>query len=152
MTRLSMVHSFFLDRVAELLPEYKRLSNAYKPEENPSLLLKQGYGVMIGRASTSKKTHSPALSVTRTFSLVLTREYHAREDDSDAKALTEKFLLEDAGVISADIEKNWNMENSILRCRFLSDSGVEYVRTETDRFLKTVIDFEAEYFEVGNDC
>ena len=153
MNTVAKIHQFYLDRIAEALPYHRRLSNPYKPEENPNIILRQGFGVTIGSASTAKRTNQPMLTINRTFSVVLTREYVAREDDGPAKAVVEKNLMLDAAAIAAEIEANWSMDGLILRSRFTGDTGIEYVTTETDRFLKTVIDFEVEYFAGGdNDC
>lgn len=151
MSGLDRVHQFFIDRMAELLPSHRRLSNPYKPDENPFIILRQGYGLTIGAGSSNKRTISPILCVVRSFGVVLTREYLAREDDVDSKVYTEKLLIDDAASVSRDMEKNWTMDGLILRARAVRDSGIEYVTTETDRFLKTVIEFEVEYFEVTDD-
>ena len=149
MSNIEKIHDFFLDQIENTLPSYRRLSNPYRPEENPAVLLTQGYGLTIGQAQVNKRTQTPILILQRRFGVVLTREYMAREDDSVLKAETEKALLDDAFVLSAHLEALFSMDGQVLRSRVIGDSGLEFVNADNNRFLKTVIDFEVEYFEVG---
>lgn len=147
MSRLADIHQYYLDQIGSLLPSYTRLSNAYQPEENAIVLLKQGYGVTIGRAQNAKKTHSTALLVSRQFSIVMTREYLALEEDGASKATTEKALIEDAALLRANLEAGFRAGGPALRSRIAGDGGIESVGVSSQRFLKTVIDLEVEYFE-----
>lgn len=148
MSKISDIHQHYLDRLAAVLPDgYARLSNPYKPEESANLLLKQGYGVLIGQSTTASQSIQPKVLHRRTMSIVLTREYLALHNDAASKALVEKQLVEDAALIQIDLQKDSQLSGLALRSSWLGDDGIEYVSQETERFLKIKIDFLVEYFE-----
>lgn len=147
MSKVSDVYQAYLTKIGTLLPSHSRLSNPYKPDENPSILIKQGYGLQLGPGTNTNRNMGCSLSVRREFTVVITRLYLAREDDGAAKAVTEKQLLEDAVLIQLDVERDPTINSTATSSFYISDGGIEYVSNDTDRFLKTEIKFESEYFE-----
>jgi hypothetical protein len=148
MSKASDIHQHYLDRLAAVLPSgYSRLSNPYKAEENADILLKQGYGVTIGKATNVAQTSKPKVLIRREFGIVLTRQYIARDDDGATKAEMEKQLIEDAALIQADLHEKFSQAGLFVLSKWLGDSGVQYVATSTERFLKTEIEFQVDYFE-----
>ena len=89
----------------------------------------------------------PLQSIRRQFTIIITRKYEALENDGTKKATTEKQILEDALLIQKDVEADPTIAGTSVTAFFRSDSGIEYVSGNTDRFLKTEIVIEAEYFE-----
>jgi len=148
MSKVSTIHAAYLTRLAAVLPAgFTRLPNPYKPEENPSLLLKMGFGLRVGTGINTNRMVGCRRTFRRNFVVVITREYLALDTDADAKATTEKQILEDALLIQRDIENDGSLGGSAVVSAFIADSGIEYVSTATDRFMKTEIQFESEYFE-----
>ncbi len=147
-TNISSVYDAFVTRIGAVLTSHVRLSNAYSIEENTEPALKLGWALQIGPAIKSPRHISCKISIVRTFNLVLTRKVYASELDATAKASTDKSLLEDQFLVIEDVEGEPTMGSAVVaKSNFLGDSGVEFVHTDKDNFIKLVSQFEVEYFE-----
>jgi hypothetical protein len=145
-TKVTTLYDAFVTAIGSVLPQHTRLSNPYKPEENPDLLKKKGWGVRVGPGTNTNRVMCPETFIARTFTVVITRLYEAREGDGAAKAVTEKQLAEDAILMVKYVEANQNIGGASTS-GFVSDNGIEYVQSDTDKFLKIELEFQIEYFE-----
>jgi len=142
-----------LARLAALFPEgdgWHWLPNAYKPEENPELLLRQGYGLALGPGENTQRLVNCKFSVNRSITVVLTRKYDALENDATAKFATEKQLFEDQYRLINDLEQDVSVNGTTMYTRWESDGGIEYVEGDTDRFLMVRTEIALEYLEEFN--
>jgi hypothetical protein len=150
MTKVSLVHDALITLLESTLTGYTRLPNPYQPDENTNLFLKQGFGLKLGTGENTNRTLGGFQFMRRTFTVVLTRQYFALESDADAKAATEKQLLEDALLIQKAIEEDQTVGGTSVSATFTRDSGIEFVSNQTERYMKTEIEILAEYFETLN--
>jgi len=148
MSNISTAFDNFKTRLSTLLPSHVELTNPYSVEQNTEGALNQGYGVILGPGSNSKRLVGCKLSVVRSFNLVLTRKFYAQELNITGKETTAKDLFEDQKLVIADTEKNPTIGSSaIAKIEYESDNGLEFVLTEADNYLKLETVFKVEYFE-----
>lgn len=148
MSKVSDVHAALIAKIETLLPGHVRLSNPYKPEENPNITLNKGVGLKIGSGVNTDNAQGCQTFIRREFTIVITRKYFALETDGQSKATTEKDILEDAILIQKEIESDQTVGGTSCSAHFQSDSGIEYVMGDTDKYLKTEITIEVLYFEI----
>lgn len=147
MSKISDIHSAMVVRLEDLYPEHKRLPNPYKPFENNELFLKKGFGVAMNGATSPRPILSCQMSVQREITIVLTRKYFAKESDAEGKAATELELMEDQYLLLKDFDKDTTLNETAIMTKFVSDSGIQYVSTETDRYMMIETVFTVDYFE-----
>jgi len=150
MSLISTGYDALLSRLDALFPPtdgWNRLPNPYKPEENSELFLTQGYGIAMGPGNNTNRQVNCKFSVVRQMTVVLTRKYEALENDADAKASTEKQLFEDQYILINDLEQDISINGQTMYTRFVADGGIEYVRSDTDRFLILRTQYDLEYLE-----
>lgn len=147
MSAISDVYDALITRTTSVLTSHTRLSNPYKLDENPDILLRQGYGLAIGAGENSNREFGCRLSIRREFTLSIVRRYAATDLDASGKGTTEKQIMEDAKLLVADFEENTTLTTGARIVKFLSDSGIQYVRSETDKFMYCELIIETEYFE-----
>jgi hypothetical protein len=126
---------------------YFRLPNPYKPAENNDRFLLKGYGIVLGPGQNTNRFVNCKFSINRNVTIVLTRQYFAREDDAEGKAVTEKALFEDQYILINDLEQDISVNGQTMYTKYEADSGIEYVQGSTDRFLMLRTDFSMEYIE-----
>lgn len=126
---------------------YFRLPNPYKPEENNERFLIKGYAIALGPASNTNRFVNCKFSISRQVTVVLTRQYFAREDDAEAKADAELALFEDQYKLINDLEQDISVNGQTMYTRYETDGGIEYVQGNTDRFLMLRTQINLEYIE-----
>lgn len=151
MSIITDAYDAMLSRVETVLDtanqDYFRLPNPYKPEENNDQFLKKGYGIAIQGAANTNRFVNCKFSIGRTMQVILTRQYFAREDDAASKATTEKALFEDQYSLINDFEQDISINGQTMYTRYVTDGGIEYVQSGTDKFLMLRTDFLLEYVE-----
>lgn len=147
MSNISTIYDGLVTRLAALFPNHHRLGNPYDLEVNPDLTLTQGWGLAVGGGANTERYVGCQASVERTFTVIITRRYIARENDADTKATTEKLLLEDLKTLVNDAESNYSIDSSTAIIKYVSDSGIEPVRESQENYLHLSVVLTAEYFE-----
>lgn len=150
MSKITTLYDAMVTQAGTTLSGHLRLGNAYKPDENPDLRLKKGWGLTIGPAVNSNRLLTGHISIQRRMNVVITRQYMAIDDDAANKAVTEKLLCEDMLSLIEALNENRTLGGVVMDTRYISDDGIEYVSTTTDRFLMIRTEFEVEYFEPIN--
>lgn len=151
MSKITTIIDAMILRLEEVLPDYKRLPNPHEISENYSLFLKQGFGVKVGPGSQVRRLLACQLPIARTFEITLTQEFFALENDSERKSLFEEKLLEAHVLILKDFEKNTTLNETAIVTKYESDSGIQFVFQDKERFLSISTLFTVEYFEDLND-
>lgn len=147
MSQISTAYDALNTRIAALLTSATRLPNPNKPDENAKLFLKNGYGVKIGPATSPRKHVGSQIALQREFSVVLVREFFALESSATGKSDMEKTLMEDQLTVLKDFEKNTTLNDVVTMTQYVSDTGIQYLLTETDRFIMVETNFLIDYFE-----
>lgn len=149
MSNISDAYDALVTRLETILPSHNRLPNPYKPDENADEQLKLAWGVQVSTGNNSERNISCKLSIERSIIVVLTRRFFAPDLVEDRMEVPEKALLEDQFLVIDDFEKDPTLNDSTAICkmRYDSDSGIEYVKSDEDNFIKIESTFLIEYFE-----
>ena len=149
MSKITDAYNATIVRLETLFPSasgWVRLPNPYKPEENPDLYLKQGWGFVFGPASNTQRTVCQ-ITVERSVTIVLARKVDSLENDAVSKQATELQLLEDQFLLIQDLEQDSTINGTTMYTRWVEDGGLEYIRSETDKFLMVRTTVAIEYIE-----
>lgn len=150
MSKISDAHAALIARLATLFPSaqgWKRLPNPYKPDENTDLFLRQGYGIALGSGANTNRLINCQISLERNLNITIARKYEGLENDDLKKAATELQLFEDQFALIKDLETDVTVNGEAMYCRYVGDSGIEYVKGTTDKFLMVRTEIALEYLE-----
>lgn len=149
MSVTSDVYDEVISRIETVLPNHLRLAHAYLPEQSPEPQLRQGWAIQHGAGENSNRKLGCMVSVRRNFNVIVTRKYYSLDSDPEAKALTDKEIIEDARLVINDIEANPYLSGiaNNPNIKYLSDSGVQFIYSNDKPFYKIEILLVAEYFE-----
>lgn len=150
MSKITDGFEALVDRMEVLFPAasgWKRLPNPYKPEENNDRYLIQAYGLSLGPANNTRRLVNCQFSIERTIIITIARKYEGLENDDLKKAATELQLFEDQFALIKDLETDVTVNGEAMYCRYMGDSGLEYVKGTTDKFLMVRTEIAFEYLE-----
>lgn len=156
MTNISTAFAAMKTVLGTLFPDvsgYFQLTNPYDIEENPDGALMQGWGLAMGPGQNTQRLMSCNLSLSRTFSVTLTRARFGGDSVTENKEEAELLLFEDQFLLIRELENDVTLNNNvsgITRIVFLSDAGIEDVVTDNDHYVKLTSAFQMEYFEKLN--
>jgi hypothetical protein len=148
MSNISTIFDTFKSKLQTWLPSHVQLTNPYAIDQNTEMALSQGFGIRWGGGGNTNRLVGCQMSVQRTMTVIITRQFYANDLNVVGKETTEKYLMEDEYTIIKNIESDVDLgSSSLAKILFVSDNGIEFVFTEKDNYLKLEITFELEYFE-----
>lgn len=147
MSKISDAHTALVGLMGTLFPLHNRLSNAYKIEENNDLFLRKGWAIGIFSGNNTERKVGCKFSINRIISITFTRKYEALENDPSGKSDYELELMEDQYLLVNELEQNPTLDNTVPIIKYIDDSGIQYIRTETDRYLMLQMTVSIEYLE-----
>jgi hypothetical protein len=148
MSKISTLYDAIVTRIEAVLPSHTRIPNPYKIDENTQVFLNQGWGLSVAEGSDVRQQISCYTDISRLFVITLTRKAYSLESSSTGKPTTEKLLLEDQFLLLKDFALDPDLGTTVVSVfRFVGDGGIEYVYTETDKYLKISSTFEGKIVE-----
>lgn len=156
MTNISTAFTALKTVLQTLFPEgsgYFQLTNPYNIDENPDAALLQGWGLAFGPGENTERLLSCSLSLSRSFTVTLTRARFGGDSITENKEEAELALFEDQFLLIKELENDVTLNNNIsgiTRIVFRSDGGIEDVVTDNDHYVKLTSTFQMEYFEKLN--
>lgn len=153
-TKISAIIDDLGTRLAALYPNHNELVNPYFPEDESNLTIKKGYGFTILEGSNAK-AEITRIVPNRTFDLILTRSTLSA-DLKLAEAIAkrrqaEKDLFEDQFLFLQFIRTDTYLKSSdfdnLAKIQYVSDDGINFVRTGNHSILIMRTVLEVEYFE-----
>jgi len=147
MSRISTVYDTLVTTLTALYPSHVRLPQPYKPEENNKIYLRKGWGIVMAAGENDQINISCEVHVTRTFNVVLTRQYFGLEHDVSTKEDVEKDLMEDQFLLINEVESNVTQNEMLTSASYVSDNGIEFVLQGSDRFLILNTTLAVKYVE-----
>lgn len=151
MSLISTAYDALVARVESVLDAsnngYTRIPNPYNVEDNMEIKLRKGYGVALLAGTNTNRQVNCKFSVSRQIEVVLTRLYTGQEENAVTKASLEKLLLEDQYLIINDFEQDISINGQTMYTRWETDSGIEFLASETSRFYVLRTQFSLEYLE-----
>lgn len=146
MSKISTAYDAIVTQIGTTLSTHKRLSNPYSVERNPEPILSKGYGVRIGSGSNPKLIMNK-ISITRDFTVVLTRQFYATQNDAASKAEVEKDLMEDQVSLIQAFRADTTLSGVVADIEYVGDAGIGSVFPEKGHFLVLETTFQATYLE-----
>lgn len=147
MSDISTIYDGLHTLVSGELTGYFRLPNPYAIEENPEFFLKKGYGIGIGGAEAGNATHTCKFQIIRGFSIVLISLASATESDAEQRGSLEKNLMEDGFKVIKALEIDETITTGDNNAIWLTDTGIEFLLGERQKFYRLQIDINVRYFE-----
>jgi hypothetical protein len=144
-TDISTIYDYLQSRVSTLLDAHKRIHNPYDVADNNELVLQKGWGLAVLGNENTQRFRTCKGSLLRSFDVVVTRKYYAREGQTANRVTTEKDLLEDLQILYDDFHKNANLNTDYVLTA-ISDTGIEPVFTEEKPYLAVRLLVTVEYF------
>lgn len=146
-TAITDVYGAFVTFVSGTLTSYKKVANPYKLEDNPSGILKKGYGVKIGHGTNGGRFVGGFHSTKRVLTVVLTNEVAAVEANSTAWKDAELELMEDVQSLIKGICTSSAIATKVTNVAWVDDSGIGFVEGDRCRYFSVEVAFSAEYIE-----
>ena len=157
MTKINDIYDELHSITQVVLPEYTELPNPYIPDDNPDIYMKKGYGISIGAASNTNRVVSKKVSILRDFDFVFVRQINSTETNtglikSNAKAIMEDSFKAVQRIVETkaaleEIENNTSLGQVCVKAEFVSDSGLDFIEADTQRFFILTMVVSVEYFE-----
>lgn len=148
MSKISSIYDVLVTRVGTILPNHLRLPHAYAIEKNPEPSLKQGWALQIKGADNSPRQVDCHLTMSREFTIVITRKFYGSDLATAAKASAEKDLMEDHLLMVKDLEGDASLSNLVSKAEYQSDSGIELVFLGDKPFYKIESNINVQYREL----
>lgn len=147
MTKISNIYDELHTIVDSVLTDYSELPNPYIPDDNPDIYMKKGYGITMGAASNSNRVVSKKVSISREFDFVFVRQINSTETNTTLIKSNAKQIMEDSFKVLEEIESNTSLNQLCVNARFESDSGLDFIEADTQRFFILTMVVSVEYFE-----
>jgi len=158
MSAISQAYDAIETVVTTALPSasgWAQLINPYVPEANDDLTYEKAWGIAFGPGQNTNRQVGCDVSIQRSFTVTLCRKTYAgtlnrAPEQLSARKTAEKALFEDLKIIINDLEKSptTNSSNPIIKTSYVTDSGLEFVRGDSQNLLMIRAEFQTEYFEV----
>lgn len=146
MSTIDSIHTKMQAAIETALPSYQKLSNPYNTADNADPFLRDGYGITIGGGSQSR-IMAGAVTITRTFSFVLTKECFSTENDEGTRTAAHLELINDQLAVLKAFEADFSMSGSVLKIEYNSDGGIAFVQNGKDKFLELITNVSVLYLE-----
>ncbi len=147
MTKITDIYDELHTIVGTILTDYTELPNPYIPDDNPDIYMKKGYGITMGAASNSNRVVSKKVSILRDFDFVFVRQINSTETNTGLIKSNAKAVMEDSFKVLEEIEKNTSLGQLCVKAEFVSDSGLDFIEADTQRFFILTMVVSVEYFE-----
>jgi len=132
-TKVSTIYDALVTRCAAVLTSSVQIPNAYELERAGSLFLDSGYTIAIGPLENLETELTSLATFKRTFGITLTRKCAATESDATTRGTIEKQMAEDMLALAKDFETATAISAAgVADCQYMGDSGIEFLRTDTD--------------------
>ena len=136
MSKISTVYSALISSIESSFGGKYRLHNPYQIEENPDLIRKDAWGIRVLEANREDVEYCN-LSLSRSFSIVLVRQFVSLSGKEDGFDFVTTMILEDqqtlAGILFSPSEID--QENNIDRIDITGISGIQELTTGEKRYL-----------------
>jgi len=126
----------------------KELVDPYNISENNDIILKNGFGVILGQTSNPKGILGSQILLERTIELVFTKQHVGSDRDTAARRTTEKLLLEDELLMIKGIwGEGGTLSETVPYLLYSGNEGLSYVFSEKKNFLMLKMIFNVKYNE-----
>lgn len=134
-----------------MYPLKSRVFNPYELSDNASLLMKDAWGLKVLSASRVDIEFCN-LSIERTFTLVLCRNFITASNKDDGFDAVSKLILEDQQVFLGELWKTEEIgqATNINKIEFTNIGGIDFIVSDEKKFLFSEIEFTISISESTN--
>ena len=149
MTKISDIHDAIYSRVTSTLSDHKELWDPFVIENNDSLYLSKGFGVLIGPAIAGDRLVGCSTSIDRECIITNTLSILGPERNVSIRKTTEKNLFENQFKLIKAFDQDPDLNNLTNNFIFRSDSGIEFIFVTEERadYIMLQSLFSFSYFE-----
>ena len=147
-TSISTIYDNLFTLVETLFPTKTELPDPYNIEANPSIILKDGYGVAWNDGDVNDELAGRAYAEERNLSIIFTGRIARLDTNTSARRVVEKSLLESRRSLINQIKKNSPSLKGAEYFEFVSDEGILSVNDEKQNIIYLKINFAIRYSEV----
>ena len=146
-TKISTVYAALVALLTETFPDARRLENVESLEDNPASQLKYGWGLSIGPGNNTNRNICPNYSQARKFTVILSREFLAKDGDVARRDQAKIALLEDAHLLFAAAVDSLTLDGAVLGMVYETDGGPQEIQLDDKPFLFLEATFNVEYIQ-----
>lgn len=130
------------------LSTYTELRDPYEIENNTELFLKAGFAIAVGEASNEESQSTSCHRWTRrNFTITLTNKITTTRENKAAIKTLQKNLMEDQETILQAIYDDSTLSSKVVDCKYVSDSGIQYLDVETIKYFQIDTTIEVLYIK-----
>lgn len=148
MTAISSAYDAIKSQLATSFPTATLIPNPLLIESASSLLLANGYGIILGPGTNPQTELSCQIRLNREFAIVLTKQITTTEHNDASIATIEKQIFEDQLTLITAFDRN-SLSGTVSDIHFVSDNGLELLATDGEfgRFYVLTSVFEVTYLQ-----
>lgn len=147
MSSLSTIYDSFQSLIETELPAYKKIPNPYFPDTTGNLLSIKSYGIVLGAGFNTERYVGCKITIQRTFQIILLQQITTTDHNLVAKATIEKQMFEDQWILINALEKDTTLAQSSIKTKYTTDSGLQFLDGDRNKYFLLISDFESEYQE-----
>jgi hypothetical protein len=147
MSKIDDVYNAIVSQLETSLPGWARLPNPYEISENPALILKQAFGVVIGSGINTQRYVGCFVTWERSYIIGLVTQVVNTENDTTGRANIEKAILNAHRSVFLAFEKNHTIGGAAIKSVVENDEGVNYLVEQQGKFLAMELTLTVEYQE-----
>jgi hypothetical protein len=149
MSKISTIFDAIKTSVGTIFSTKIVIPNPYSLVDNPSVLLKDSWGLVVSDESIGPLNTFCEYHSTRAFNIVLVKQVFRLENNVDAFETTAKAILEDAKTLKDKMTERAQLsqDSSIDKIDFTSASGLQFLRVENFDYVYMSLSFGVSYSE-----
>ena len=145
MSSISTIYDTLRSTLATTLPNHTELNNPYVLEDEADIMFDAGYTIGLFEGENTNRNLCPKLSVSRTFTITLSRRTFSPDRDITERVAAEKNLFEDHLLVVKALQ--CIEDDNISKIEYISDNGLEFLLGDRFNILLIQSTFTVEYFE-----
>jgi hypothetical protein len=151
MSKISTVYSALISSITSAFPAKTRLHNPYEIAENPEIVRKDAFGIKVLEANR-EDIEFCNLSLSRSFSVVLVRQFVSLSGKEDGFDSVTSLILEDQQTLASILfsPSEINQSNNVDRIEITNISGIEELTSGEKRYLFGEVTFNILISELIN--
>lgn len=146
-TKITQIYTALVDLMGSTFPDFNRLQNVEDLEANPAPQLRAGWAIEIGAGRNTDRQTCPTYSLSRLFTLTLTRECLAKDSDAERREAAKVGILEDLHLLLAATFNDPQLSGACISCLYQADSAPAFFQNGDKTYLAVEGRFTVEYIQ-----
>ena len=150
MSRITEIYDAIVSVLSTELTGYTRLPNPYSVDQNTFLYLQNGYGLAIGPGVDTERYVGCLITWRRDFTIIVVNQITTTMNNTDAKVIIEKGLLDAHDGLRKAIYLNSTLGGKAIKATLTDDQGVSFIDADALKFIAVEMTVSVEYQEDPN--